>query len=135
MKRRNAEAEAVDQASVFETQLDLVEFSNEKVKQHRKRGKGRNKDIRRKEQERITRASDYSNVVQPAAVTNETATNVVAFSSKNSSAEDKVSTKKVEHPIELPPSDALEFIYEVGCQVKPALYIVLNWDEFVDDGW
>ncbi|MBM0743949.1 DDE-type integrase/transposase/recombinase [Phormidium sp. CLA17] len=119
-EKRRKEGKAVDQSSIHREQLDLTQFSNEQVSAHRKR-KRKAKEVRGDEQARITRASNHSNVVELP----------VPNASRKSKKPSKTATNAG-----LTDTAIVESINEQSeIQVKPALYVVPDWNEFVEDGW
>ncbi|GAB4371139.1 MAG: hypothetical protein Kow00121_12410 [Elainellaceae cyanobacterium] len=119
--KRREEAKTVDQSSVLAEQRDLTQFSNEQVAARRKR-KRTTREVKSDEQARITRNSNHSNVVELP----------VQSSSRQSRRQSETVTETASTSDPL----SVESIYEQSeIQVKPALYVVSDWNEFVEDGW
>ena len=119
-KKRREEGKLVEHLSILAEQRDLTQFSNDTVAAHRKR-KRTTKQVKSEEQARITRKSSASKVVE--------------FPVQNSVQKVKNQSKTVTNAASCPTSASVESIYEPEIQVKPALYVVSDWNEFVQDGW
>lgn len=94
-------------------QRDLTQFSNDTVAAHRKR-KRTTKQVKSDEQARITRKSSASKVVE--------------FPTQNSAQSVKNQSQTLTTAASCPRAES-------EIQVKPALYVVSDWNEFVEDGW
>jgi len=115
-KKMRDEGKEIDQSSILSQQRDLYTSSMEKVKTLKQR--------RKKENNRITRNSDHADKV------------VELHPLKTASSRAKSKSKNVAPATELPVLEGLELTQESSeIQVKPALYVVSDWNEFVEDGW
>ncbi|MBD3883922.1 transposase [Phormidium tenue FACHB-886] len=123
------EGKEIDQSSILAQQRDLYTSSIEKAKTL----KGR----RKKENNRITQNSKHSNkVVQifppnappTDAPTDNTSPPTTPPGTKSNSEETAPSTKAAAEDLPSTPKPP-------KIQVKPALYVVSDWDEFVEDRW
>jgi putative transposase len=112
-KKIRDEGQAIDQSSILAQQRDLYTSSIEQAKTL----KGR----RKAEQRRITRNSSHSKVVE--------------LHPENSSR-GKNKGKTVTSAIASSPAEGVESVYEQPeMAVKPALFVVPDWDEFMEDNW
>jgi putative transposase len=112
-KKIRDEGQAIDQSSILAQQRDLYTSSIEQAKTL----KGR----RKAEQRRITRNSSHSKVVE--------------LHPENSSR-GKKKGKTVTSAIAPLPAEGVESVYEQPeMPVKPALFVVPDWDEFMEDNW
>lgn len=115
-KKMRDEGKEIDQSSILAQQRDLYASSMEKVKTLKQR--------RKKENNRITRNSDHADKV------------VELHPPKTASSRAKSKSKNVAPATEPPVLKGLELTQESSeIQVKPALYVVSDWNEFVEDGW
>lgn len=114
-KKRREEGKLVEHLSILTEQRDLTQFSNDAVAAHRKRQKT-TKQVKSDEQARITRHSRASKVVE--------------FPAQNSIQTAKNQSQTLTTAASCPTSES-----EAEIQVKPALYVVSDWNEFVEDDW
>ncbi|XGW00046.1 MAG: DDE-type integrase/transposase/recombinase [Leptolyngbya sp. BL-A-14] len=119
-EKRRKEGKAVDQSSIYAEQRDLTQFSNEQVAAHRKR-KRTAKEVKGDEQARITRGSHHSNVVE------------LPIPNASRKSKDQSETATDSGPTDTSAAESINEGSEI--QVKPALYVVSDWNEFVEDGW
>ena len=112
-KKRREEGKLVEHLSILAEQRDLTQFSNDAVAAHRQR-KRTTKQVKSDEQARITRKSSASKVVE--------------FPAQNSAQSVKNQSQTLTTAASCPTS-------EPEIQVKPALYVVADWNEFVESGW
>lgn len=112
-KKRREEGKLVEHLSILAEQRDLTAFSNDIVKAHRQR-KRTVKQVKSDEQATITRQSNAAKVVEfPAQNSIETVKN----QSQTLTTTDSCLTSESE------------------IQVKPAFYVVADWNEFVENYW
>jgi putative transposase len=112
-KKIRDEGKAIDQSSILAQQRDLYTSSIEQAKTL----KGR----RKAEQRRITRNSSHSKVVELHP---------------EDSSTGKKKRKTVTSAIASSPAESVESVYEQPeMPVKPALFVVPDWDEFMEDNW
>lgn len=115
-KKMRDEGKEIDQSSILAQQRDLYTSSIEQVKTLKQR--------RKKENTRIIRNSDHADKV------------VELHPPKTASSRAKSKSKNVAPATEPPVLEGLELTQESSeIQVKPALYVVSDWNEFVKDGW
>ncbi|MBD2069807.1 DDE-type integrase/transposase/recombinase [Leptolyngbya sp. FACHB-671] len=119
-KKIRDEGNAIDQSSILAEQRDSYNDSIKQVKTMRQR--------RRSESRRLTKASPHSDKVvelhPPQAA------------SANSTKSKRSKSKKVESEVESAAPEPLESVQEqVEVSVNPALYVVSDWNEFVEDSW
>lgn len=119
-KKIRDEGKAIDQSSILAEQRDSYNDSINRAKTMRQR--------RRKESTRLTKASPHSDkVVELHPPKAASATQTKPKRSR---------PKKVESPVETSAPEPLELVQEQAeVQVKPALYVVSNWNEFIEDSW
>ncbi|NJL22424.1 MAG: hypothetical protein HC895_19020 [Leptolyngbyaceae cyanobacterium SM1_3_5] len=119
-KKMRNEGKAIDQSSILAEQRDSYNDSIKQAKTTRQR--------RTRESMRLTKASPHSDkVVELHPPKAASATQTKPKRSK---------PRKVESPIETSASEPLELVQEQSeVQVKPALYVVSNWNEFIEDRW
>ncbi len=112
-KKIRDEGKAIEQSSILAQQRDLYTSSIEQAKTL----KGR----RKAEQRRITRNSSHSKVVELHP---------------EDSSTGKKKRKTVTSAIASSPAESVESVYEQPeMPVKPALFVVPDWDEFMEDNW
>lgn len=112
-KKIRDEGKAIDQSSILAQQRDLYTSSIEQAKTV----KGR----RKSEQRRITRNSGHSKVVELHP---------------EDASTGKKKRKTVTSAIASEPAESVESVYEqTEWSVKPALFVVPDWDEFTEDNW
>lgn len=112
-KKIRDEGKLIDQSSILAQQRDLYTSSMEQAKTV----KGR----RKSEQRRITSKSTHSKVVELHP---------------EDSSKGKKKGKTVTEAIASSPSEGVESVYEQAeMPVKPALFVVPDWDEFMEDNW
>ena len=115
-KKIRAEGKAIDQSSILAQQRELFSSSNKKAKTLKER--------RKAEQHRITRKSNHSN----AASSHPEPTD---YSSQVAKKKNKITTAAISAP-----TKGVESIYEQPeMPVKPALFVVPDWDEFMENNW
>ena len=111
-QKRREEGKLVEDLSILAEQRDLTAFSNDIARAHRQR-KRTVKQVKSEEQARITRTSSAAKVVE--------------FPAQNS-----VQTVKNQSQM---PTTASCATFESEIQVKPAFYVVADWNEFVENYW
>lgn len=110
-KKIRDEGNAIDQSSILAQQRDLYTSSIEQAKTL----KGRRKD----EQRRITRNSSHAKVVELHP---------------EDSSKGKKKGKTLTEAIASSPAEGVESVYEeLEMPVKPALFVVPDWEEFIND--
>jgi len=119
-KKMRDEGKAIDQSSILAQQRDLYNDSIEQAKTMRQR--------RKKESTRLAKASPHSDKVvelhPPEAA------------STTQPKPKRAKSKKVDSQVEAAAPEPLELMQEQSeVQVKPALYVVSNWNEFIEDSW
>lgn len=106
----------IDQSSILAQQRDLYTSSLAAAKTLKQR--------RRKENNRIIGNSAHSDKVVEMQLP------------KASSPRSKTQAKSVALATQLPVPDDLKSMQQtIEVQVQPALYVVSDWDEFIEDGW
>lgn len=118
-KKMQDEGKAIDQSSILAQQRDLYNDSMEQAKTMRQR--------RKQESKRLTKASPHSNKVVELHP---------KVASGNESKQKQPKSKNAESEVEAAVSEPLESLQEQPkIQVKPALYVVSNWNDFIEDRW
>jgi putative transposase len=112
-KKIRDEGKAIDQSSILAQQRDLYTSSIEQAKTVQGR--------RKSEQRRITSKSTHSKVVELHP---------------EDASKGKKKGKTVTEAIASLPAEGVESVYEqTEMPVKPALFVVPDWDEFMEDNW
>ncbi|WNZ47374.1 DDE-type integrase/transposase/recombinase [Leptolyngbya boryana CZ1] len=115
-KKMREEGKAIDQSSILAQQRDLYTSSIEQARTLKQR--------RKKENNRIVRNSKHSDKV------------VELHPPKLSSPRAKPKVENVDSEIASSVLEDLEFTQEASeVHVQPALYVVSDWNEFVEDEW